>query len=524
MTDVEMKDAPVKDAEKPVSNGVPNPQEAQALLVADLQKNITQIIKSVATKESRFVARVLRQTSAIRRKLTAPVLVKTVNLAFPKTDDESAPIRERLLGSLGKDTVEDVEMVVAPTEVAKDPKETNAKDTKEAKEKEAAAAKDRAAALPEVEVYLHLLVLIFLIGQQRHDEATVAANSLIERIQSFNRVTLNLLSARAYFYYSRSYELVNKLDQIRPTLLAAFRTFTLRHNDEGQATLLNLLLRNYLAYNLYDQADKLVSKTHFPEQSTSSNQVARYLYYQGRIKAIQLEYSDAYNYLVQAIRKAPQTSAIGFRQTVHKLLCIVQLLMGEMPDRTVFAQKEFRSALRPYLRLAQAIRVGDLVAFHQVVDQFSDIFKADKTFTLIQRLRHNVIKTGLRKINVAYSRISLADVCTKLHLGAGVEDAEFIVAKAIRDGVIDATIDHAGGYMQSKESGDIYSTQEPHAAFHRRITFCLDIHNEAVKAMRFAPDAHKQSQIEVAKAHKERQQQEQELAKELEEDDDDSGF
>jgi Proteasome regulatory subunit C-terminal len=49
--------------------------------------------------------------------------------------------------------------------------------------------------------------------------------------------------------------------------------------------------------------------------------------------------------------------------------------------------------------------------------------------------------------------------------------------------------------MQSKESGDIYSTQEPHSAFHRRITFCLDIHNEAVKAMRFAPDAHKQSQV-----------------------------
>jgi 26S proteasome regulatory subunit N3 len=90
------------------------------------------------------------------------------------------------------------------------------KESKEAKEKEAAAQRDRAAALPEVEVYLHLLILIFLIGQQRYEEATVAANSLIERIQSYNRVTLNLLSARAYFYYSRSYELVNKLDQIRP--------------------------------------------------------------------------------------------------------------------------------------------------------------------------------------------------------------------------------------------------------------------------------------------------------------------
>lgn len=41
MTDVEMKDAPVKDAEKTVTN-VPTPQEAQALLVAGmfyLQKN-----------------------------------------------------------------------------------------------------------------------------------------------------------------------------------------------------------------------------------------------------------------------------------------------------------------------------------------------------------------------------------------------------------------------------------------------------------------------------------------------------
>lgn len=99
----------------------------------------------------------------------------------------------------------------APVEVPKD-----AKDLKEAKEKEAAAQRDRVAALPEVEVYLHLLILIFLIGQQRYEEATVSSTNLIDRIQTFNRVTLNLLSARAYFYYSRSFELVNKLDQIRP--------------------------------------------------------------------------------------------------------------------------------------------------------------------------------------------------------------------------------------------------------------------------------------------------------------------
>ncbi len=69
-------------------------------------------------------------------------------------------------------------------------------------------------------------------------------------------------------------------------------------------------------------------------------------------------------------------------------------------------------------------------------------------------------RAGLRRINLAYSRISLAEVAAKLQL-ASAEDAECIVAKAIRDGGIDATIDHAGGFIQSKESVDVYSTQEP---------------------------------------------------------------
>ena len=42
-----------------------------------------------------------------------------------------------------------------------------------------------------------------------------------------------------------------------------------------------------------------------------------------------------------------------------------------------------------------------------------------------------MIRAGLRRISLAYSRISLADVASKLGL-ANVEDTECIVAKAIR--------------------------------------------------------------------------------------------
>lgn len=47
----------------------------------------------------------------------------------------------------------------------------------------------------------------------------------------------------------------------------------------------------------------------------------------------------------------------------------------------------------------------------------------------------------MKKINISYSRISLADIKSKLGLES-ISDTEYIVAKAIRDGVITATVDH----------------------------------------------------------------------------------
>ena len=51
------------------------------------------------------------------------------------------------------------------------------------------------------------------------------------------------------------------------------------------------------------QAEKFRAKAQRPEQSRSHTQYCRYLYYLGRIKAIQLEYTDARDYLQQAARK-----------------------------------------------------------------------------------------------------------------------------------------------------------------------------------------------------------------------------
>ena len=177
----------------------------------------------------------------------------------------------------------------------------------------------------------------------------------------------------------------NRLAEIRPTLLAAQRTATLRRDNECQATLINLLLRNYFHYNLYDQADKLVSKTAFPE-SAGNNQLARYMYYVGRIRAIQLNYTESHANLVQAIRKAPQNaSTAGFQQAVHKLFIIVELLMGDIPERSIFRQPYLKKALIPYLHIVQAVRIGDLANFQDTLAKYAIVFRNDRTYTLVLR-------------------------------------------------------------------------------------------------------------------------------------------
>ena len=81
------------------------------------------------------------------------------------------------------------------------------------------------------------------------------------------------------------------------------------------------------------------------------------------------------------------------------------------------------------------MRTGNLANFNDVLECYGSKFQAEGTYTLIIRLRHNVIKTGVRMINLSYSRISLTDIAQKLLLDSP-EDAEFIVAKVWGGGAV----------------------------------------------------------------------------------------
>lgn len=125
-------------------------------------------------------------------------------------------------------------------------------------------------------------------------------------------------------------------------------------------------------------------------------------------------------------------------------------------------------------------------AFKKLLTKYQTLFQNDKNYTLIQRLRHTVIKFGLKKINISYSKISLKDIMQKLSLDS-LDETEQIVAKAIRDGVIEAILDHDNMWMKSQDTQDVYTSNDPQNIYNKRVKFCMDLHNDALKALEFPP-------------------------------------
>ncbi|KAK5119178.1 hypothetical protein LTR85_007792 [Meristemomyces frigidus] len=460
-----------------------------------ITNNFNLINQAVDAFDARFTLRALRNISTIRKAPNFPEAIAIgIRTAFPKPQNNARRVLETMLPEQYKN-VQNGE--AAGGEGVKDP------DVVE---------------IAEVWAYLGVLVQVYLYDTQQYKKGAQFSENFVEKVRSFNRRTMDSIGAKAYFYYALFHENLDPkppskqspVIDIRPKLLSALRSAVLRKDAETQSAVTVLLLRNYISTADITQADLLVAQTQFPS-SAANNQVCRYLYYIGRIRAIQLAYTQAHSHLESATRKSPTTGpAAGFYQQATKLLIVVELLMGDIPERSLFRQPALEAALYPYFKLVQAVRVGDLQAFLKCVSANEPQFRKDGTYTLTLRLRQNVIKTGVRMLSLSYSRISLHDICTRLGVDSE-ESAEYITAKAIRDGVIEASLDHQQGHLVTTAPRDAYSTTEPSEAFHARITALLGMRDECVMAMRYPMNKHRQEIAEAAKAR----ERERELAKEI---------
>jgi len=349
---------------------------------------------------------------------------------------------------------------------------------------------------PETYILLQLLIALELFDRGQYEASSSILARLIDFSKQQNRRTSDLLSSRLYQFYALCTQRLSVNNQFTASfcqfLYDNYKTACLQQNESGQSVLIVLVLQYYINNHLYSLAHKFVEKAEFPE-SSESQFFARYHYYRGRIDCVQLQYSNSLYHIQQSMRRAPQTGTYGFKINATRWLIVIQLLMGDIPDRNLFKPRfdgkeenneELNEALKPFLEITECVREGDLNRYQQCLLRDDALFKQCGVAKILLRLRHNVIKTGLRKINKSYSKISLQDVADKLAL-ASAQNAYFIVSKAIRDGVINASIDYEHKFVESKENVDVYSTSQPYQSYAQRIKFCLEIRNNAVTNLRY---------------------------------------
>jgi 26S proteasome regulatory subunit N3 len=131
-----------------------------------------------------------------------------------------------------------------------------------------------------VEIFIGLLSVIFYLDSKEHTKGKQLSLELIEKSKALNRRTLDPLLSRLFFYFAQFHSCLGDSQAIQAFVIQSHRTATLRQDHDTQATLTNIILKNYLETDSIDQADKFVSKTVFPE-SAGNNQLARYMYYLG---------------------------------------------------------------------------------------------------------------------------------------------------------------------------------------------------------------------------------------------------
>ena len=132
--------------------------------------------------------------------------------------------------------------------------------------------------------------MLFLLRSNLRTEQHVGQHSTVRFFEKISAVDSSL---RFRFLHSR------------------LRTATLRNDFEGTAVLINLLLRNYLHYNLYSQAQKLVLKSVFPDHA-SNNEWARYLYYLGAFRKGQSNVNEL-RFLV--VFRSNSSNTVGIHQS-----------------------------------------------------------------------------------------------------------------------------------------------------------------------------------------------------------------
>lgn len=475
--------------------------------VLELTSSMDLIRRGTESADQRLIGRALRlcnlNRSGLKRRYMLDVLSgleKVVGVQEP--EGLSSPMVTSLRSSLDLDifrTLGDSEMKDDNSEEDADPEQQ-----KTVQIIEKIDWNSMKHCLKECTAFLGLLILVRMYSVRTESYIKMKEKSLEVRRSHFQEClelskvlfdhcrrsttqSMDQLVSKTVYFYSRIHEICGEFAHAKNNILECYRSSVLSHHCMTQAACINLILRNYVLTKRFDLGLKALEKMVYPENLSSGTQQARYLYYSGRIYSAQLEYQQAFGSFTQSLRKTfpgKGRGALNFALSAQKFAIVVQMLMGEIPDRSIFNSPNLRKGLIPYLELVKAVRSGDMKEFDSNLEKRRQVYERDGTLSLIKRLAHNVIRSGLKTISLSYKRIYLDDIAD--HFGwDSSQDVEGVISKAIFDKVVNAKINDDIKCLESQHKSDFYGSESMLNSLHSRIAFSLLLRSNAIKSMEY---------------------------------------
>ncbi len=188
-----------------------------------------------------------------------------------------------------------------------------------------------------------------------------------------------------------------------------------------------------------DTRESCIEKSYY---NGNNSENARYFLYHGIIHMVNGEYKEA---LCCFSRADVLQKKRGLELIVLKHTIICRLLVGDFVINCRYSPE-----LEPYFSLVRCVKRADLMGFYKLLEKYREEYFKLNLWFVVRRLVKNLLREGVRKISMCYSRISIEEISRILGTDARVLLEEALKNKFI-DGYVQDGIYYGGNRFSGKE-------------------------------------------------------------------------
>lgn len=341
----------------------------------------------------------------------------------------------------------------------------------------------------EYEITLALLTALLLYRSKQYAQSQAVLHTLLfDRPHNFaQRTYLEHLVNFLFYKYLNCIEFSNNFEAQKSRLYLLLRELQAYKSEVLFCTLYIFVLRNLILARQLREAHQLLKNWVFPE-SIQYIYFTKYLFYKGLFCGRAGQYARAYTHVNDAFRKVPENKEKltrglrNFTLLVQKHMIVLNLLLNELPSIEIFAEVP---RLRNYKELVNVVSHGQNEEFNKYLEQHREEFTRDLVYPLLTKLRAVVLRNAVKKLSIAYTRISVPDILRKIGIGqTDTFDLQSFLVKST--GHIEAfTIDPKTNVIDFARSSENYSDAFIRDTLTRRIEHLNILEEQVVKSLKY---------------------------------------